>query len=729
MNRFKTWPHLVILAAVFALIGWGAAALWLRNEPKAEALTVPRAARVERVDGEVGLYRGLAAEQTDAQWEELTPNTPVTAGDRIYARDGATASVAFTGRNFARLDPETSLDVLALSDERTQLALRDGSAIFNLGALRPGELYEVATPRGAFELREPGLYEVGLNDNGSAWVSVLSGLAQVVGLAGSGQIGKGEMLTLLGQTAADIALSRLSPDYAGGLLDDYYGYQYPDAYDGRYRDYDAYLNDPYYYDPYNRYQSYRYVNDTVPGVWELDRYGRWQDVSGYGTLWQPNVDAGWAPYRDGQWALDDTYGLTWVSNEPWGYAPYHYGRWANVNNQWYWVPDAANTAPAYSPALVAFMPLAGANQIAWVPLAPGDPYATPYYDANWQPHYYGDQYAVPQQVVNFGVPGAVTVVPAEHFQRPIGEDVLVAADPRWLGETRPVLEPFSVALLRQAALQTANTRRRVAIPPGLAKKLDDTYVYTSARPFAPPFLEGKTRGARAEVVGDKQKQQKLQFKDERRTDVARQPDNPRRQGAARSRGMLSATEIEQRRAQAGAFDPKPGRGGRDERREARELERQTRELERQNNRVARDSVREQQRAAREQQHVAREQQRAAEAARAAQEQASRRAERQRAQGERVSMRQQRQAERQQIRSAPQPQRPQPQQQRPAPQVMRQQREAQRPPQQQVMRQEARPQQQPKAERKQQGPPAHAGGGGGGGGQPQSQGKGKGKGRP
>src|SRR3712207_9568746 len=82
-----------------------------------------------------------------------------------------------------------------------------------------------------------------------SFVSVLSGLAQVVGLAGSGEISKGEMLTLLGQTAAQVALSRLSPDYAGGLLDDYYGYRYPDYYDGRYSDYNAHLNDPYYYDP------------------------------------------------------------------------------------------------------------------------------------------------------------------------------------------------------------------------------------------------------------------------------------------------------------------------------------------------------------------------------------------------------------------------------------------------------------------------------------------------
>src|SRR5688500_16635485 len=244
---------MTVVFLVFAGLGAVAAALWMRHEPKAEALAVPHAARVARVDGEAGLSRDRDAADDDpeARWVELTPNTPLTSGDRLYAREDSRAALAFTGRNFARLEPDSSLDVVSLSDRRTQLALREGSAIFDIGALAPGELFEVATPYGAVDFEQPGLYEVGYNEDGSAFVSVLSGLAQVVGLAGSGEISKGEMLTLLGQTAAQVALSRLNPEYAGGLLDDYYGYQYPDAYDGRYGDYNAYLNDPDYYDPYN----------------------------------------------------------------------------------------------------------------------------------------------------------------------------------------------------------------------------------------------------------------------------------------------------------------------------------------------------------------------------------------------------------------------------------------------------------------------------------------------
>ena len=150
----------------------------------------------------------------------------------------------------------------------------------------------VATPNGAVDFMEPGLYQVGIGDDGNTWISVLSGLAQVVGLAGSGEISKGEMMTLAGQAAAQILLSKLAPDYAGGLVDDYYDYRYADSYDGRYADYDAYLDDPYYYDPYRRSVSYRQTRYDVPGIYDLDYYGDWRDVDGYGQCWAPRVDAG-----------------------------------------------------------------------------------------------------------------------------------------------------------------------------------------------------------------------------------------------------------------------------------------------------------------------------------------------------------------------------------------------------------------------------------------------------
>ena len=524
MKNVKVWPHLVIVAVVCAVLAGVGVAWWMKHEQTASAEALPYAARIQRVEGEVALNNSDPANAQSDQWTTATTNQPFSVGDRIYTRDNSRASLAFTGRNFARLDPNTSLDVLALSDDRTQLALRDGSAIFDVGYLDSGDLFEVATPYGAVDFQQPGLYNVGI-DNGQVLVSVLSGLAQVVGLGGSGEINKGEVLTLLGATAADVVLSQIDGRNAGYMVDDYYAYQYPNYYDGRYRDYNTYLSDPYYFDPYRRNVSYQYVNSYIPGLYELDYYGDWRNLDGYGNVWSPRVDTGWSPYQTGYWYTDYPYGPTWVSTEPWGYAPYHYGRWAFVGDRWYWVPDSMNTTPVYSPALVAFVPFSQ-NEIGWVPLGPGDVYVPHYYTSDWQPQYLtrGDLY---QRVVNLNVPGAVTVVSIDDFTRG-GFDWRRArkADRDMLAQVNPVLDPLLVTPLRNAVVNSAWGRGKTDIPPGIARKLNDTPVVTSIEPVSPRFKPDLAKTMRVNPASDRAKGQKFKVRDERQGKGAPQAQAP-----------------------------------------------------------------------------------------------------------------------------------------------------------------------------------------------------------
>jgi hypothetical protein len=527
MNRIKLWPHMTIVAVVVALLAGLGVAWYLRNEPSASAEELPYAARIQRVDGEVAFSDALYSDENsqntqgsenydgNAQWIPATQNQPFSVGDRIYTRDNARTSLAFTGRNYARLDPNSALDVVSLYDGRTQLALREGSAFFDVGYLDNNELFEVATPNGAVDFVQPGLYNVGFDDNGNVLVSVLSGLAQVVGLGGSGEISKGEILTLAGQTAAEVLLSRLDGGDAGYMVDDYYRYQYPNSYDGRYNNYDAYLSDPYYFDPYRRNASYQHVSYIIPGVNDLDYYGDWQNVDGYGQVWRPRVDAGWVPYQQGYWTNDYPYGATWVSAEPWGYAPYHYGRWANVGNQWYWIPDRVNTTPQYAPALVAFIPMNGNNEIGWVPLAPGDPYVPRYYDENWQPHYLTRGDVVTAQLINMAIPGAVTVVPVDAFGRVIDPRIVRRVDPQVFASVRPTLDPLTLTPLRNAVLHSAWGRGKIDLPPGIAKKLRERQVVLGVPPVTPRFRKDLAKRLRAEPVPDKVKNQKFKVKDDR----------------------------------------------------------------------------------------------------------------------------------------------------------------------------------------------------------------------
>ena len=512
MNNLKVWPHLTIVAVVVAVLAGVGVALWMRNDRVASAESVPNAARIQRIEGDVALNNGDAAQAQNDQWIAATDNQPFSVGDRIYTRDNSRASLAFTGRNFARLNPNTSLDVLSLSEDQTQLALRDGSAVFDVGYLDDGDLFEVATPYGAVDFQQPGLYNVGI-DNGQVLISVLSGLAQVVGLGGSGQISKGELLTLVGTTAADVVLSQIDGRQAGYLVDDYYGYQYPNYYDGRYRDYNAYLNDPYYFDPYRRNVSYQYVNSYIPGLYDLDYYGDWHNMDQYGYVWSPRVDSGWMPYQSGYWYTDYPYGPTWVSSEPWGYAPYHYGRWAFIGDRWYWVPDRTNVTPVYSPALVAFMPF-GNDQIGWVPLAPGDVYVPHYYDASWQP-YYLTRDNLYYRSVNLDVPGAVTVVSFDEFGNGFDWRRARKADRNMLASVNPVLDPLLLTPLRNAVVNSAWGRGKKDIPPGIARKLDETSVITSRAPIQPRFQRDIAKSMRVETVSDRAKGQKFKVRDER----------------------------------------------------------------------------------------------------------------------------------------------------------------------------------------------------------------------
>ena len=71
MDRMKLWPHGTLIILVGAIIAAVGALLFTRYERTASAKEAPLAARVERVDGQVGLNRSLDQSQ-NAQWVEAT---------------------------------------------------------------------------------------------------------------------------------------------------------------------------------------------------------------------------------------------------------------------------------------------------------------------------------------------------------------------------------------------------------------------------------------------------------------------------------------------------------------------------------------------------------------------------------------------------------------------------------------------------------------------------------
>ncbi len=96
---------------------------------------------------------------------------------------------------------------------------------------------------------------------------------------------------------------------------------------------------------------------------ELNEYGEWVTVEGYGEVWRPYVSAEWRPFKYGRWIWSND-GWLWESYEPFGWIVCHYGNWY-FDDEWGWV-----WVPGYewSPARVEWY--VTDHEIGWAPLLP-----------------------------------------------------------------------------------------------------------------------------------------------------------------------------------------------------------------------------------------------------------------------------------------------------------------------------------------------------------------------
>ena len=94
---------------------------------------------------------------------------------------------------------------------------------------------------------------------------------------------------------------------------------------------------------------------------DLNGYGEWIYIDGYGRVWSPYVTAQWQPFADGRWVFDGN-DWVWDSYEPYGAIVYHYGNWEYASNRrWVWIPNQTH----WSPACVVWVYYG--DQIAWAP--------------------------------------------------------------------------------------------------------------------------------------------------------------------------------------------------------------------------------------------------------------------------------------------------------------------------------------------------------------------------
>src|SRR6202166_929920 len=107
------------------------------------------------------------------------------------------------------------------------------------------------------------------------------------------------------------------------------------------------------------------------GMSDLNYYGNFMNVAGYGNVWQPFfLGANWSPFQDGGWAFYPGAGYMWVSGYPWGWMPYRYGNWAFASGiGWIWQPGNWNSYYAAPRVL-------NAPAAAKIPVAPATGHQT-----------------------------------------------------------------------------------------------------------------------------------------------------------------------------------------------------------------------------------------------------------------------------------------------------------------------------------------------------------------
>jgi hypothetical protein len=355
MIRGKFLTAVLFAVTMLALGAWAQDQNY-DNGPSGEAAPksdgpAPDVARISLIHGDVSMARGDTGE-----WSSTTVNAPLVQGDQVATGEGARTEVQLDFANILRLAARSQAKIADLSRTRIQVQVAQGYASYTL--LKGNEAdVEIDSPNVAVRPLRQGRYRMQVISDEETNVIVRDGEAEITTPQGSTRVQAGEMIVVRGTDQPEYKVSSAPEN---------------DDWDRWNKDRDNVIRNAASWGNTNRYYT---------GANDLDAYGHWVYVPGYGNVWQPYQEATWAPYQTGRWVWEPYYGWTWVSYEPWGWAPYHYGRWFYYGSSWCWWPGPVYVSyrPLWSPAFVFFVGFGhhsgfGFGSIGWFPVGPHDPF-------------------------------------------------------------------------------------------------------------------------------------------------------------------------------------------------------------------------------------------------------------------------------------------------------------------------------------------------------------------
>jgi hypothetical protein len=313
----------------------------------ASAESKARIVRLSEVQGTVQIDRAAGD-----GFDKAFINLPVIEGSRLKTGKDGRAEVEFEDGSALRLAPGSEVDFtrLALGDDGQKLStvqLVSGTVYANLHSKKSGEKagdqFTLNFARESVTVAGAAHFRVELDGSSKATLAVFKG--KVSATAPSGEIEVAEKHSATIEFAKD---DLANGDPAGKdtfVIAKNYEVEPSDAWDRQQTDY------------HDRYASSGGSGISSPygyGMSDLNYYGSFMNVAGYGSVWQPYfIDAAWSPFQDGAWAFYPGGGYMWVSGYPWGWMPYNYGNWAFIPgfgwvwqpgyyNPWYGIPQVVN---------------------------------------------------------------------------------------------------------------------------------------------------------------------------------------------------------------------------------------------------------------------------------------------------------------------------------------------------------------------------------------------------
>jgi len=278
-----------------------------------------RVVRLSEVQGDVKVDRNLGQ-----GYEKAFLNLPITQGVKLQTNGNGRAEVEFEDGSTLRITPDTIIEFsqLSLRDSGSKVStvrLQEGTVYLNFTGAKDSEL-TLTFAHEKLPLTHAAHLRIEMADV-DATVAVFKGDVQVEGDSGTVAVIKNRTATF---DLTDDDHSTIAKDLE------------QDPFDAWDKQQDQY-HQQYASNSYSNYSPYAY------GTSDLNYYGSFFNVPGYGTMWQPFfAGAGWDPFMNGAWAFSPGLGYGWVSGYPWGWTPYHYGTWNYLPTYgWAWQPGGS----------------------------------------------------------------------------------------------------------------------------------------------------------------------------------------------------------------------------------------------------------------------------------------------------------------------------------------------------------------------------------------------------